>query len=188
MRKVIIYTSTSLDGYIARPDGNIDWLYPPGTTAEEYEKANESTPEEDHGYETLAARIDTTLMGHNSYKVVAGFDLPFPYTDTTNYVFSRSATTEDDEHVKFITGDIPAFVQQLKKEPGKDIWLIGGGQINSLLLEHGLVDEMILTMVPITLGQGIPLFAGENVENLFELQSTNSFDSGFVQMTYNRKN
>ena len=81
----------------------------------------------------------------------------FPYQGKANYVFTRS-NKSDNEDVKFINGDIIAFVRDMPFTSGKDIWLIGGGEINSLFIEHSLIDRLILTLIPITLGDGILLF------------------------------
>ncbi len=108
MINVILYIAASLDNYIARQDGNVDWLdYP------DYQ-----LPNEDYGYPDFYKNIGTTLMGYNTYKIVLGFDVPFPYPDKTNYVFTRSTDKQDNEFVKFISGDIVEFVRQLKN--GKD--------------------------------------------------------------------
>ena len=172
-RQVILNIATSLDGFIAKRDGSIDWL-----NSNDYE-----LPDEDYGLTAFSDSVDTTLMGNATYKQVLGFDCPFPYHDTTNYVFTRSAAHSDTEYVKFVSGDIAAFVRQLKEQEGKDIWLIGGGQINSILVENGLVDRMILTLIPITLGEGIPLFDGNPKDTPFELENTRSYSSGLVQLT-----
>lgn len=177
MRQVVLYIAASLDNYIARPDGNVDWLSYP-----EYE-----LPNEDYGYHDFYKTIDTTLMGNKTYQVLLGFDVPFPYPDKSNYVFTRSADHRDTEYVKFISGDIASFVKQLKSDNGKDIWLIGGGQINTLLLNHDLIDKIILTLIPMTLGQGIPLFDGQSRETKFDLESSQSYKSGLVQLTFNKK-
>jgi dihydrofolate reductase len=178
MRQVVLYIAASLDNYIARLDGNTEWLHSP----------DYSLPKEDYGYNDFYKTIDTTLMGKNTYKVIIGFDGPFPYTDKTNYVFSRSTDNQDTEYVKFITGNIIDFVRQLKKDKGKDIWLIGGGQINALLLNNDLIDKIILTLIPMTLGQGIPLFDRQTKETKFILESSQSFNSGLVQLTLKKKN
>ena len=136
MRNVILYTALSLDSYIARSDGEIDWL-----------ESAESIPGEDYGYKEFYDSVDTTLMGNNSYRKIISFDIPFPYPDKTNFVFSRSAGQQQTEFVQFISGDAIAFTEKLKKQNGKDIWLIGGGQVNSLLLSHQLIDRMILTII-----------------------------------------
>ncbi len=174
MRKVILYIATSLDGFIAGPDGNIDWLHDP-----DFE-----IPNEDFGYQTFYDSIDTTLMGNATYQQVLGFDVPFPYEGKTNYVFTRTASQEKDEHVTFISEDIPGFVKQLKEQPGKDIWLVGGGQINSILVEHDLIDQIILSVIPVKLEEGIPLFNDLNMLKKFGLEKSTSYENGFVQMVY----
>lgn len=171
MRKVILYIAASLDGYIARPDGRIDWL----------ENEAYTLKGEDFGYSSFIKDIDTTLMGHSTYKVVAGFDMPFPYADKTNYVFSH-ANHNSTEFVQFISGNAAGFVKQLKEQPGKDIWLIGGSQLNTLLLNASLIDEIILTYIPIILGRGIPLFAPGASEKLLQVQQSKKYDNGFVQV------
>jgi dihydrofolate reductase len=177
MRQVILYIAASLDNFIARPDGDVEWL-----NSAEYSLQNE-----DYGYSLIQKTIDTTLMGNNTYRMIMGFDVPFPYPDKTNYVFSRSQKNEDTEFVTFITGDIPNFVKQLKREKGQDIWLIGGGQINTLLLNSGLIDKVILTLIPVILGQGIPLFEGQTKETRFDLETSQTYDNGFVQLTLKNK-
>ena len=171
MRNILLYIAASLDGYIARADGTIDWLEDKAYTIKG----------EDFGYSSFIQTIDTTLMGHETYKTVAGFEAPFPYTDKTNYVFSRTPHP-DTASVKFVSSDVVAFVKQLKQQPGNDIWLIGGGQLNTLLLNAGLIDEIILTYIPVILGTGIPLFAPVAGEQMFKVLESKSFENGFVQL------
>jgi len=177
MRDIILYTAASLDMYIARQDGDVSWLH----------SSEFKLPDEDYGYKEFYETTDTTLMGHNTLKVTLAFDIPFPYPDKSNYVFTRSETNQDTEHFQFIHGDIITFVRQLKKEKGKNIWLIGGSEINSMLLSHDLIDTMIITLIPMTLGAGIPLFSGTTKETLFDLKKIHAYDSGFVQMIWHRK-
>ncbi|MFT2007270.1 dihydrofolate reductase family protein [Pontibacter sp. 13R65] len=173
MRKIILYIAASLDGYIARPDGNVEWLH----------DAEFALPGEDFHYSSFLETIDTTLMGNSTYKAVLGFDMPFPYPDKTNYVFSRSSENKDTEFVKFVSTDAITFIKELKEQPGKDIWLIGGGQLNTLVLNAGLLDEIILTYIPILLGKGIPLFAEGVQEQKLQVESNHCYDNGFVQST-----
>ena len=176
MRQVVLYIAASLDNFIARPDGNIDWLH-----YDEYEVEGE-----DYGYHEFYDSIDTTLMGNKTYRVTLGFNMPFPYPDKTNYVFTRSENMKDNDDVQFVNEDIIAFTRQLKNEAGKDIWLVGGGQINSLFFRHDLIDKIVLTIIPIVLGAGIPLFDGPSRETKFKLKSTKPFDSGLVQLVYQK--
>lgn len=176
MRKVKLYIATSLDQYIARQDGQVDWL--------------ESVPnpeKSDYGYQEFYHRIDTTLMGHNTYKEILGFGIEFPYPDKTNYVFSRTTGHKDTTYVQYISGDIVQFTRNLKEKKGKDIWLVGGGQLNTLLLNNRLIDEIVITLFPLVLGRGIPLFAGNPEETMLELVKSEPFNTGILQLTYQLK-
>lgn len=169
MRKVILFIATSLDGFIARKDGSIDWLF----------------GDQDYGYSEFIKTIDTTLTGHATYKQVLTFG-EFPYKDTTNYIFSRSPQAPDKNPVTFISSDIAQFVRNLKNKKGQHIWLVGGGQINTVLLNAELIDEMIVSIHPIILGEGLPLFAGRPNETKFKVTGQKTFESGLVQITYNK--
>ncbi|MBB6611452.1 dihydrofolate reductase [Pontibacter sp. Tf4] len=173
MRKIVLYIAASLDGYIARPDGSIDWL----------EDDVYKLEGEDYGYNSFRQTIDTTLMGNNTYKVVKEMGMPFPYQDKKNYVFTRSSHPKAD-FVEFVQEDPVAFVKQLKKQEGKDIWLIGGAQLNMQLLNASLVDEMIITFVPLILGRGIPLFAGGVSERKMKVHDVSTYQNGFVQVNF----
>lgn len=175
MRKIVLYIAASTDGFIARPDGNTDWLHD--------KKYN--IPDEDFGYTAFLQTVDTTLMGRKTYEQILGFDMPFPYPDLKNYVFSRSAHHET-EHVSFVQNNVVDFVEQLKEQPGKGIWLIGGGELNSTVLNAGLLDEIILTYIPLVLGRGIPLFSPEAQEHKLRLIPTENklYRNGFLQVRY----
>ena len=137
---------------------------------------------EDYGYAAFFDSIDTTVQGTNTFKHAESFD-PFPYAGKTNYVFTRNANAVDTQHARFITGDIANFVAELKRQPGKDIWLVGGGQINTVMLNAGLIDLMILTSFPIVLGAGIPLFAPGARQSRFTTVNIETFPAGLVQWT-----
>lgn len=167
MRKIILYSAMSLDGFIAREDGNIDWLF----------------SDQDYGYTEFEREVDTTLMGGSTYRTILGFG-EFPYKGKRNVVFSLNVPPGNHPWVEFVTRNIPAFTAALKNEPGRDIWLIGGGEINGLLLSNGLIDELILSVHPIVLGNGIPLFRNVTREASWDLISSDSFESGLCQLRY----
>lgn len=167
MRKIKLFTALSLDNFIAKKDGGIDWLF----------------MDADYGYTPFSQSIDTTLMGRKTYEQVLTFG-DFPYPNSTNFVFTKNQNLQDNENVSFIKTDIIAFCENLKKQSGKDIWLIGGGAINSILLNHGLIDELILSIHPVYLGEGIPLFPYIKKQVDMKLIANTIFPNGLVQLTY----
>lgn len=170
MRKVILYIATSLDGYIAEKDGGLDWL-----------ERFPHEPSEDYGYVDLLNRIDCTLMGRITFDFVARYSGPFPYPDTTNYVFSNR-DIKTDLPIEIISGDAVAFLKHLKQQKGKDIWLIGGGRLNTSFANAGLIDEMILTQIPVFLGSGIPVF--DSLKTTIALQNCKykTYPNGVIKL------
>jgi len=169
MRDIILYIATSLDGYIARLDESVEWLFMDG----------------DYGYEAFYASIDTVLLGRKTYAQILGFG-DYPYPDKQNYVFTRSSDLPQAEGVEFVAADLASFVRDLKTQPGRNIWLVGGAEIVAELMKHDLVDEFVISVHPIVLGDGIPLFLTglETVE--LEFVSVKTYESGLVQLTYRR--
>jgi dihydrofolate reductase len=168
MRKVVLFVATSIDGFIAGKDGNTDWLFTDG----------------DFGYQAFYDSIDTTIMGYNTYYYIRNF-AEFPYPDKRNYVFTRKERMADENPVQFVMGDVADFTRKLKAEDGKNIWLIGGGRINSILLNANLIDQMIISVHPTALGQGVKLFRDESLKNFnFRLIRHEVFERSLVQLTY----
>lgn len=154
-RCVILYIGTSIDGYIANDDGTLEWL--------------ETTEVEgDSGYNSLLERIDTVVMGKGTYDVVRGFDIDYPYSHYKNYVFSKSVSGSD-EYALFINEDVKTFLNNLKQKPGKDIWLIGGGNLAREFFKENLIDEFQLAIAPIVLGKGISLYTGDDITQNYTL-------------------
>jgi dihydrofolate reductase len=158
MRKIILFIASSLDGYIARRDHSIDWLFTSG----------------DYGYKKFYDSIDTVIVGRKTYDVVRGFEKE-PFKGKKIFVFSRSNPNFSKDPVK--------TVRRLKKEKGRNIWLVGGGKMISVLMNAGLVDEIINSVHPIVLGSGIPLFPGVKETNM-KLKKTTAFPSGLLQLHY----
>ena len=170
MRKIILYSAMSLDGYIARENGDIDWLPEPDG-------------DEDFGYGDFIATVDTTIMGYKTYHQVLGFG-EWHYGGMENYVFTRDPNRPPDSKVTFVYGDHVRFVEELKSQSGKQtIWLIGGGQINQLLASAGLVDELHLHIMPVSLGRGISLFEGD-MDASWKLTLAQPHPGGIVEMRY----
>lgn len=177
MRKIRLYIAMSLNGKIARPDGSVDWL-------EKIPNPDKS----DYGYDDLYKEIDTTVQGYKTYQQLLSWGIPFPYPDKKNYVVTRKKDVENTEDVAFIREDPVAFIRELKQQEGKEIWLIGGGETNTLLLNAGLIDELQVFVMPVILPEGIDLFGGMPRETALRLLGSNSFSSGAVLMTWQVEN
>ncbi len=169
MRRIILFIASSLDGYIAAADGSVDWLF----------------TDQDYGYTPFSAGVDTLLMGRKTYNQSLSFG-EYPFDGKEVFVFSRSRAGERDEHAAFVAGDLPKFVRGLRKHPGKDIWLVGGAEIVHEFLRHDLIDEHIVSVHPILLGGGVPLYPPPFPVRSLALRSVESFDTGLVQMTFDR--
>lgn len=173
MRKLLIYTAMSLNGKIAKTDGDVHWLH-----------TLPNPNKEDYGFHDFYASIDTTIQGGNTYRQIIGWNIEFPYKGKTNYVFTRNASSEDTEHVHFVTQNHLDFVKQLKAETGDDIWAIGGGQLNTILYNAGLVDEFWIFVMPIILPGGIDVFEQIPNEAFLELIESKTYTSGAVMLKY----
>ena len=172
-KNIILYIATSLDGFIARKDGSVDWLSP-------YEKGPE-----DYGYNEFYKKIGTIIMGNNTYRQVLSFG-EFPYRGKDCFVFSRNKDNVKDEFVIFVNRSAKDFISQLNLRNNKNIWLVGGASIVDEFLKSDLIDEFIITIIPILLGDGIPLFKGRSNEKKLELIDVKKFDQGPVQLHYFR--
>ena len=174
MKKIILYIATSLDGFIARLNGGVDWLPHPKDEAEL----------EAVGYKDLMERIDTILMGSRSYKQIIGFG-DWGWPDKHTYVFT-SGQLENDKPYISITHDSPfEFMTKFKdRKSDKDIWLLGGAHLVQSFAQEDLIDEVILTIVPQNLGEGIPLGL---IFNKFDLTAEKALTDGMIQKIYLRK-
>ncbi|MBX2876491.1 MAG: dihydrofolate reductase family protein [Saprospiraceae bacterium] len=174
MKKVKLYIAISLDGYIARKDGSIDWL-----------EALPNPNKIDYGYTAFYETIDTVIMGRKTYDQILGFDVPWPYEQCTTYLATREADFQPPTpQTKVIQGEISSATRSIVKEEGKDIWLVGGGQLVAFYLNEGLIDEMMLFIIPTIIGEGIPLFPSPLRESSFHLQSTEHYETGAVLLHY----
>ena len=169
MRTLALFISASLDGYIARPDGGIDWLF----------------VDQDYGYSAFYASIDTILLGRRTYDqmLTAG---DFPYADKQCYVFSSRPLAWTAEHVSTVSVDAGEFITELKQGEGGKIWLVGGAALIKTCLERDLIDEFVVSIHPLILGGGIPLFPSTESGRRLNLQSVKTFDTGLVQICYER--
>ena len=171
-RKVIVHIATSADGYIARPDGDLDWL------------TSRPAPKGFYGMNAFMKTIDTIVFGRKTYD--ASLNLGAKFDSKSRYiVFSRHAPPPDvPKGVEFVNDAIGAFVTRLREQPGKHIWLMGGGELIASFLDEHAIDEFVISVVPVFIGDGIPLIARRPREVSLELLSTDSLEDGLVQLHY----
>jgi dihydrofolate reductase len=167
MRKIIAYLATSADGFIARPDGAVDWLDP-------------FTDVEQYGMTDFYNSIDTVLLGRKTYEKGLEFGQT-SYVGKTNYVFSRTATFPG---VETINTDALEFARHLRAGEGKDIWAVGGAELFGVLLDGGALDALVLHVVPVLIGEGIPLLKPTRRTTAMKLVLVKGFTDGVVQLDY----
>ncbi|MCB5238645.1 dihydrofolate reductase family protein [Niallia circulans] len=172
-RKLVLLIATSLDGYIATKNDSLDWLF-------------KVEGEGDNGISEFYETVDTILMGRKTYDwIITHMTEEFPYKNKECYVFSRQEN-EDTEDVKFIKEDIIDFANKLKNEEGKNIWIVGGGDLLHSFIKEKLVDEFIITIAPTIIGEGVPLFKEDEYQLELFLKGTRCFNQ-FVELHYEKK-
>jgi dihydrofolate reductase len=173
MRKLILGVAVTLDGFIEGPNGEYDWCF----------------SDQDYGMENFMKSIDAIFYGRKSYDVVlkeeskTGVKM---FTSIKSYVFSN--TWKEVSGATLISGDIRSKVDMIKKEPGGNIWLFGGAALTSVLMNEGLVDELWLSVHPILLGNGTPLFRDIKHRVVLELLDSKTYSSGLVSVRYQINN
>lgn len=170
MRKIIAYLATSADGFIARKDGSVDWLDRP-------------RPRGGYGYAEFVRSIDTILVGRNTYDFAVKMGGAPPMPGVHKYVFtSRPANALPD--FEAVHGRIKPFIKRLRATPGKNIWMMGGGSLISSFLDAGGIDEFSIHIVPVLIGEGIPLIAPKRRNINLKLVSTRKYPDGVVHVHY----
>lgn len=172
-RKVVLYIASSLDGYIASENGNLDFL------------SMVESPGEDYGYNDFIATVDTVIMGRKTYDKVLSFGIDFPHRDKKCYVLSRTKTGRD-ENVEFVAGNIAGLIANIRKTGGNDIFIDGGAELVFELMKQNLIDRFIISIIPVLLGAGIPLFKPGTQKQKLQLAASRAFSSGLVQLWYDR--
>ncbi len=174
MRKVTFSVANSLDNYIARKDGAVDWLL----SGEEMASA----------LAEFWKTIDTVVMGRRTYEPALKSGTPIPtFPGVKNYVLSRTLKESPDKNVEIIREDAAVFVRKLKTEEGKDIFIMGGGLLAKPLFEANLIDEVMVNIHPVLLGSGIPLFHELSRQIDLELMDCQSFKNNCVSVSYRVK-
>lgn len=170
MRKVILGLAVSLDGFIEGPNGEYDWCF----------------TDQDYGLTEFSKGIDALVMGRKTYDMMKGYDGPNSWSHARTYVFSKtlSATTG----IEVLKGDLPTVMNQLKQVEGKNIWLFGGADLTTQFINHNLIDEYWLSVHPIILGSGKPLFHDIIERKQLKLTETKAYDTGLVSLKYAPQN
>lgn len=170
-RKVILYIAMSLDGYIAKPNDDLSFL-----SIVEQEG-------EDYGYTDFVNTVDTVIIGRKTYDWVLTQVSEFPHADKNAFVVTRTAKPSIGK-TNFYTGKLKELVLRLKAENGKNIFVDGGAEIVNELLKDNLIDEFLISVIPILVGNGTKLFNDGRPELKLELISTKQFNKGLVQLHY----
>ena len=165
---VILFIAASLDGYIAGPDDDLSWMF----------------TDADYGFSSFYIDVETLVMGRGTYEVIRTFG-DWPYPEKRTIVVSRSTELEiDTPQTALYCDDLPSLVARLDSEGCNRVWLVGGGELVRSFLEQGLLDELTVSMHPILLGTGVPLFPGGFRRTMLLLKDTTVFEGGLVQLNY----
>ncbi len=170
-----VFIATSLDGRIARADGGLDWL----------PSDDEPGDGDDHGYAAFVAGVDVLVMGRSTYDTVLGFDVGWPYELPVVVLTHRPLEVPDDADVRTASGPVREVVAQLEAA-GFTSAYVDGGEVVRQFLAADLVDEMTITVVPVLLGHGIPLFGALDADLRFTAGTPRLVAGGLVQTTWTR--
>jgi dihydrofolate reductase len=170
-RKVVLYIAASLDGYIAAPGDDLSFLSVVQQTGEDY------------GYSEFYNTVDTVIMGRKTYDwVIRQISQP-PHTSKKLFIITRAARATVGNTI-FYTGSLKELVIRLKSEPGATIYCDGGSEIVYALLREKLIDELIVSLIPVLLGNGVRLFKEGFPSQALALKQSKAFESGLVQLRY----
>lgn len=176
-RKIIVYIATSADGYIARPDGDVEWL-------------NRRPHTQDYGMREFYRSIDTILFGRKTYDWALAYQKKTGSKrsvfdkNVTNYVFSHKPPKTFAKGVEFVSEPVKTFAQRLRAIPGKNIWMMGGGEITASFLDAGEIDEFDIHVIPTFIGEGIPLIAPRHRDVPLQLLSVEKYPDSAVRLRY----
>jgi dihydrofolate reductase len=173
-RKLTLYIAMSLDGYIADKQDGLGFL----STVEK--------EGEDYGYTDFVKTTDTIIIGRKSYEKVLSMGYKYPHTDKKVYIITRTKRP-DVGNFQFYNGNLSQLVNELKSQSGKHIYCDGGAEIANELLSNNLIDELIISIIPVLLGDGVRLFKDGRPTQDLQLLSTKQFEKGLTQLYYNIK-
>jgi len=178
--RVTIHMAASLDGFIARRDGNVDWL----ETSDNFEAGDTLSPE---SIERFLRTIDCYVMGSRTYETALGFEakgLGWSYGDKPTFVLTRRTLRKTRNTVEFYSGDLERLVAERLKPNFPSIWFVGGGEVSAQCLRLRLADEVRYSIVPILIGDGISFFQGLDRDVALHLIEATAYKSGMVALRY----
>lgn len=181
--RVTIHMATSLDGYVARRDGSVDWL----ETADEYAAGETMTPE---FIDSFLDSIDCYVMGSKTYETARGFEeqgLGWPYGDKPTYVLTSRPLASDRASVSFHEGDLQTFFDDTLRPAYGAIWVVGGGMVAGECLRRGLADEVYYSIAPVLIGDGISFFDRLDEDVSLHLEEVKAYRTGSVELRYSVK-
>lgn len=173
MAHIVLYIAASLDGYIARKDGAIDWL------------SMVEREGEDYGYDAFYDSVEAVITGSKTYEMGLGLK-DWPYPGKKTFVLTRRTLRSDRTDVEFVSGDARTIVSGIEAQGFRRLWLVGGGATTRAFQRAGLIDEYILSTLPVILGEGIPLFPPLGSQQPLVLTGVKQYPSGLVQTRYVR--
>jgi len=171
MTELIYYVATSLDGFIATTDGGVEWLHGFGADGEDY------------GYHAFYGSVDAAWLGRHTYETCVAFG-EWPYAGKPSVVFTHAALTSERSDVRFTHASPEAELARAAADGHRRIWLVGGGALASACRQAGVVTEYLVSIMPVVLGAGIPLFAPGGSFEPLELADTRNWRDGVVQLRY----
>jgi dihydrofolate reductase len=172
MRLIRYFVASSLDSYISRRDGSVEWLF----------------MDQDYGMKEFFASIDVAVMGRKTYaKALELSPKGVNFPGMKSYVFSHLLPSGKQENIEVVSGEPAAWVKSMRATPGKNIWLVGGGEMVREFLQKRLVNEIGISIHPRLLGDGIPLYAQPYPETELELIRSKQYPSGLLQVFYRVK-
>ena len=176
-RKIIVYIATSADGFIARPDGDVEWL-------------NRRPHTLDYGMRAFYSTIDTILIGRKTYdwaldyQKKKGSKAAIFDKKVANYVFSRKPPKRRVPGMEFVSEPVKTFAQRLRATPGKHVWMMGGGGLIASFLDAGEIDEFDIHVIPTFIGEGIPLIEPRHRDVPLRLRLARKYPDGVVRLRY----
>jgi dihydrofolate reductase len=172
-RKVIVNIATSADGYVARADGSLDWL------------TERPAPKGFYGLPKFERSTDAKILGRKTFDLSINLGAQFNANNNVYYVFTRQPPPPSvPPGVQFVTESIRVFAERLRNQEGKNVWMMGGGEIIGSFLDADAIDEFIISIVPVFIGEGIPLIAPRHRDVPLQLVSSEQFSDGVVQLHY----